>query len=46
MPETREEFVMNIMIFYEMESEEIPMSPDIIFREQNKYSHFKEVTKK
>jgi hypothetical protein len=30
MPETKEELVMNIMNFEEMESEEFPMSPDII----------------
>jgi hypothetical protein len=30
----------------EMESEEFPMSPEIIYREQNKDTHLKEVMKK
>jgi hypothetical protein len=30
MPETKEELVMNIMSIDEMESEEFPMSPEII----------------
>jgi hypothetical protein len=46
MPETKEELFMNIMNFDEMESEEFPMSPDIIAREQKKDSHLKEVMKK
>jgi hypothetical protein len=29
-----------------MESEEFPMSPEIIAREHNKYTHLKEVIKK
>jgi hypothetical protein len=37
---------MTIIHFDEMESEEFPMSPDIIAREQNKDSHLKEVMKK
>jgi hypothetical protein len=37
---------MNIMNFDEMESEEFPMIPDIIDREQKKDSQLKEVTKK
>jgi hypothetical protein len=41
MPETKKELVMNIMNFYEMESEEFPMSPAIIAREQQKDSHLK-----
>jgi hypothetical protein len=45
MPETKEELVMN-MNFDEMESEEFPMSPDIIAREQKKDTHLKEVMKK
>jgi hypothetical protein len=36
----------NIMNVDEMESEEFPMSPEIIAREQNKYTHLKEVMKK
>jgi hypothetical protein len=38
MPETKKELVMNIMNFDEMESEEFPMSPEIISREQQKDS--------
>jgi hypothetical protein len=34
MPETKEELVINIMNFDEMESEEFPMSPEIIDCEQ------------
>jgi hypothetical protein len=37
---------MNIMNFDEMESEEFPMSPDVIAPEQKKDSHLKEVMKK
>jgi hypothetical protein len=44
MPETKEELVRNIM--NEMESEEFPMSPQIIAREQKKDTHLKEVMKK
>jgi hypothetical protein len=36
MPETKEELVHNIMNVDEMESEEFPMSPEIIAREQKK----------
>jgi hypothetical protein len=43
MPETKEELVMNIMNFDEME---FPMSPEIIAREQNKDTHLKEVMNK
>jgi hypothetical protein len=46
MPETKEELVMNIMNIDEMESEEFPTSPEIISREQKKYTHLKEVMKK
>jgi hypothetical protein len=46
MPETKEELVMNIMNFDEMESEEFAMSPDIIAREQKKDSQLEELTKK
>jgi hypothetical protein len=46
MPETKEEFVQNIMNVDEMESEEFPMSPEIIAREQKKDAHLKEVMKK
>jgi hypothetical protein len=46
MPETKEELVRNIMNVDEMESEEFPMSPEIIVREQNKDTHLKEVMKK
>jgi hypothetical protein len=41
MPETKEELVMIIMNFEEMESEEFPMSSEIIAREQQKDSHLK-----
>jgi hypothetical protein len=41
MPETKEELVMNIMNFDEMESEEFPMSPSTIAREQQKDSQLK-----
>jgi hypothetical protein len=46
MPETKEELVHNIMNVDEMESEEFPMSPKIISREQKKDTHLKEVMKK
>jgi hypothetical protein len=46
MPETKEELVMNIMNFDEMESEEFPMSPEIIAREQQKDSQLKELIKR
>jgi hypothetical protein len=46
MPETREELVRNIMNIDEMESEEFPMSPGIIAREQKKDTHLKEVRQK
>jgi hypothetical protein len=46
MPETKEYLVHNIMNVDEMESEELPMSPDIIAREQKKDTHLKEVMKK
>jgi hypothetical protein len=39
MPETKEELVINIMNFDQMESEEFLMSPDIIACEQKKDSH-------
>jgi hypothetical protein len=45
MPETKEELVMNIMNIDEMESEEFPMGPEIIAREQKKDTHLKEVMK-
>jgi hypothetical protein len=45
-PETKEELVMNIMNLDEMESEELPMSPEIIAREPKKHTHLKEVMKK
>jgi hypothetical protein len=45
-PETKEELVKNIMNVDEMESEEFPMSPEIIAREQKNDTHLKEVTKK
>jgi hypothetical protein len=41
MPETKKELVMNFMNFDEMESEEFPMSPEIIAREQQKDSQLK-----
>jgi hypothetical protein len=37
--ETKEELVVNIMNFDEMESEEFTMSPDSIAPEQKKDSH-------
>jgi hypothetical protein len=40
-PETKEELIMNIMNFDEMESEGFPMSPAIIACEQQKDSHLK-----
>jgi hypothetical protein len=46
MPETKEELVRNIMNVDEMESEEFPMSPEIIDREQKKDTHLKEVMNK
>jgi hypothetical protein len=45
MPETKEELVKNIMNVDEMESEEFPMSPEIIAREQKKDTQLKEVMK-
>jgi hypothetical protein len=39
MPETKEGLVMNIMHLDEMESEEFPMSPEIIACEQKKDTH-------
>jgi hypothetical protein len=45
MPETKEEWVMNIMNVDEMESEEFPMSPEIIARGQKKDTQLKEVMK-
>jgi hypothetical protein len=46
MPETKDDVVRNIMNFDEMESEEFPISPEIIAREQKKDTHLKEVMKK
>jgi hypothetical protein len=46
MPESKEELVRNIMNVDEMESEEFPMSPEIIAPEQKKDTHLKEVMKK
>jgi hypothetical protein len=46
MPKTKKELVMNIMNFDEMESEEFPMSPEIIAREQHKDSQLKELMKR
>jgi hypothetical protein len=46
MPETKKELVMNIMNFDEMESEEFPMSPAIIAREEQKESQLKEMIKR
>jgi hypothetical protein len=43
MPETKDDLVRNIMNVDEMESEEFPMSPEIIAREQKKDTHLKEV---
>jgi hypothetical protein len=45
-PETKRELVMNIMNFDEMESEEFPMSPAIISREQQKDSQLEELIKR
>jgi hypothetical protein len=41
MPQTKKELVMKIMNVDEMESEEFPMSPAIIYREQQKDSQLK-----
>jgi hypothetical protein len=38
-PETKEELIMNTMNSDEMESEEFPMSPEIIAHEQKKDTH-------
>jgi hypothetical protein len=46
MPETKEELVMNIINFDEMESEEFPMIPATIAREQQKDSQLKEFIKR
>jgi hypothetical protein len=46
MSETKEELVRNIMNFDEMESEEFPMSPEVIARKQKKDTHLKQVMKK
>jgi hypothetical protein len=46
LPETKHDLVHHIMNVDEMESEEFPMSPEIIAREQKKDTHFKEVMKK
>jgi hypothetical protein len=46
LPETKEGLVHNIMNVDEMESEEFPMSPEIIAREQKKDTYLKEVMKK
>jgi hypothetical protein len=45
LPETKQDFVHHIMNVDEMESEEFPMSPDIIALEQKKDTHLKEVMK-
>jgi hypothetical protein len=41
LPETKEELIKKIMNVDKMESEEFPMSPEIIAREQKKYTHLK-----
>jgi hypothetical protein len=46
LPETKEDLVHNIMNVDEMESEEFPMIPEIIAREQKKDTYLKEVMKK
>jgi hypothetical protein len=46
LPAIKHEFVHHIMNVDEMESEEFPMSPEIIAREQKKDTHLKEVMKK
>jgi hypothetical protein len=46
MPETKKELVRNIMNVDEMESEEFPMNPAIIPREQQKESQLKELIKR
>jgi hypothetical protein len=46
LPEIKDELVYHIMNVDEMESEEFPMSPEIIAREQKKDTHLKEVMKK
>jgi hypothetical protein len=44
LPETKHDLVHHIMNVDEMESEEFPMSPEIIGREQKKDTHLKEFT--
>jgi hypothetical protein len=44
--ETKHDLVHHIMNVDEIESEEFPMSPEIIAREQKKDTHLKEVMKK
>jgi hypothetical protein len=46
LPETKQDLVHHIMNVDEIESEEFPMSPEIIAREQKKDTHLKEVMKK
>jgi hypothetical protein len=46
LPETKEELIKNIMNVDKMESEEFPMSPEIIAREQKKDTYLKEVMNK
>jgi hypothetical protein len=46
LPETKDGLVHHIINVDEMESEEFPMSPEIIACEQKKDTHLKEVMKK
>jgi hypothetical protein len=46
LPETKHDLVHHIMNVDEIESEEFPMSPEIIAREQKKDTHLREVMKK
>jgi hypothetical protein len=46
LPETKKDLVHHIMNVDEMESEEFPMSPEIIDHEQKKDTHLEEVMKK
>jgi hypothetical protein len=46
LPELKDDLVHHIMNVDEMESEEFPMSPDIIAREQKKDTHFKRSNEK
>jgi hypothetical protein len=46
LPQTKEDLVHHIMNVDEMESDEFPMSPEIIAREQKKDTYLKQVMEK